>query len=78
MDKLKKFLLKLTLNERGIVEFIKNKIETGNLVGLDVKKLQGVKDLFRVRKGDIRFKFHRAKDGKFFIDEVDRRGDHTY
>ena len=54
MDKLKKFLQKLTSKELAIVLDLLQKIKKGNFIGLSVKKLKGYTSAFRVRAGDIR------------------------
>jgi len=57
MDKITKFLLKLSEKERGYILEIMNKILSMDLDWLDIKKLQWEKDLFRVRKWKIRIIF---------------------
>ncbi len=73
MDKIEKFLLKLTLAERIILSDILRKILTRTLDGLDVKKLVWEKDLFRVRKWKMRIIF-RDEWEKMTIINVDYRG----
>ena len=53
------------------------KIESGELAGLDVKKLKGRGDIFRVRRGDLRVIFQR-KNGAVSILAVERRSEGTY
>lgn len=57
MNKLDKFLSKLDKKTRLIVEEIVLLIIENNLAMLDLKKLKGSKDLFRVRVGKIRIIF---------------------
>ena len=52
MDKAKKFLRKLSNARQDELDGILLKIERGDTQGLDVKKLKGHKNLFRVRVGD--------------------------
>jgi len=77
MDKAKKFLRKLSGAKQDEIDGILFKIEHGDVGGLDVKKLKGHKNLFRVRRGDTRIIFSREEDG-FNIIFVGRRGDSTY
>jgi mRNA-degrading endonuclease RelE of RelBE toxin-antitoxin system len=57
MDKITKFLLKLSLKERNFILEIMNKILSLDLNWLDIKKLQWEDNLFRIRKGKIRIVF---------------------
>ena len=54
MDKISKALKKFTPKERIWVKFVLGNIQSNNFQGLDIKKLKGWDDIFRVRKGDIR------------------------
>ncbi len=49
----------------------------GNLQNLDVKKLRGKEDVFRVRTGRIRILFIKKEIG-YEIKELDNRDDNTY
>jgi mRNA-degrading endonuclease RelE of RelBE toxin-antitoxin system len=44
---------------------------------LDIKKLKGRDDIFRVRKGDIRIMYRFEKE-KIFLLSIERRNDNTY
>ncbi|MDD2693341.1 MAG: hypothetical protein PHY14_00235 [Candidatus Gracilibacteria bacterium] len=74
MDKITKFLLKLSLSERIILLEILEQISNLHLDNLDVKKLAGETDLFRVRKGKIRIIFRKVGQ-KGMIVNIDYRGD---
>ena len=52
-------------------------IELGRLDGTDIKKLKGQKDIYRVRKGDMRIIFVKT-DFETYILAVERRTDTTY
>ena len=54
MDGIAKALQKLSPKERRWVKEILERLQKGNLAGLDVKKLKGRDDIFRIRKGDNR------------------------
>lgn len=58
MNEIQKFLKKLTKNERDfLIQKILPQILSGVWDDLDVKKMQGDKDLYRVRHGKIRVIF---------------------
>lgn len=78
MDKLGKFLAKLVLKEREAVKQILLKLAKGTMAGLDIKKLKGRQDIFRVRKGDIRIIYRQNENGLVFILRIDRRKEDTY
>jgi mRNA-degrading endonuclease RelE of RelBE toxin-antitoxin system len=53
MHKLDKFLARLTPKERTLALLLLETILTRKWEKLDLKKLAGYKDIYRVRKGDI-------------------------
>ena len=61
MDKISKFLAKLTEKERLILLDILLQIETDSLSNLDISKLSGEEDLYRVRKGVFRIIFRKKE-----------------
>jgi len=77
IDKIKKALKKLTEKERKTMKSILIKIQNGKIQDLDVKKLRGRDDIFRVRKGRVRVVF-RKSDESIAILSVERRSDKTY
>ena len=77
MDKIKKFLQKLSKKELDIVVKIIVRVESGEYENLDIKKLTGYKNIFRVRVGKIRILFVRSKND-FNIISIERRSDKTY
>ena len=77
MPTLKKLLSKFNKEDREFLEFLIDKIISLTWRGLDIKKLQGYQDIFRLRKGKIRIIF--AKDKKVIsIINIERRSDKTY
>ncbi len=78
MDKIQKALEKLTLKEKKKVKEILVKLKKQQLAGLDVKKLKGRDDIFRVRKGQIRIIYKKDQKGDIFILMIERRSDTTY
>ena len=77
MDKIEKALRKLSSKDRERIKQIILLVQRGNVVSLDIKKLKGRKDIFRIRKGDMRIIF-RWLDGKLFILAIERRSEKTY
>ena len=77
MDKISKLLKKLSSRERERLQEILVLLVSGNTSSLDVKKLKGVNDVYRVRTGDLRIIFE--KHGKeILVLEVSRRNEDTY
>lgn len=68
MDKIKKFLLKLTKDERGLIKEILENVLILNLQSYDKKPLKGHKGFFRLRKGDVRIVFAKEKNRGVIID----------
>jgi mRNA-degrading endonuclease RelE of RelBE toxin-antitoxin system len=77
MDAIEKALNKFSSNERGWVKDILQKLKTGKLEGLNVKKLKGRDDIFRVRKGDIRI-VYRIENKDVFVLLIERKSERTY
>lgn len=78
MDRINKFLKRLTHKERNTVFTLLSEIEKGNIETLDIKKLKGHRNVFRVRKGGIRIIFTISVDKSIKIRDVVRRDDRTY
>jgi mRNA-degrading endonuclease RelE of RelBE toxin-antitoxin system len=76
-DKIEKALRKLSAKERQRLGEILIAIKAGRLDGLDIVKLKGYEDIYRVRKGDIRVIFRRMKIGTIIL-AIERRSDTTY
>lgn len=77
MPSLKKLLSKFNKEEREIIEFLIEKIISLNWRDLDIKKLRGYQNIFRIRKGKIRIIF--AKDKKeVSVIAIERRREDTY
>jgi len=76
-DQIEKVLNKLSEKEKAKLKQIIDLIRLGRLDGLDLKKLKGRKDVYRVRKGDMRVIFIK-KDFDTYILAVERRTDTTY
>lgn len=68
MDKINKFLQKLSAKQRKQLLILMLQIQEESLEGLDVKKLSGLEGLYRVRVGNIRIVFSRMTGGNRLID----------
>ena len=77
MGKLDKLLGKIPPQERREIEHIIGKILVRDLKGLDSKKLKGLKNIFRVRKGNFRIIFEFRKSEPNIL-TIERCGEHTY
>lgn len=77
MDKIQKALDKLSSRERKSVGEILNRLNTGDILGLDIQKLKGHSDIFRLRKGDLRL-IYRKKENNIFLLAIERRNEKTY
>ncbi|MBU1729978.1 type II toxin-antitoxin system RelE/ParE family toxin [Patescibacteria group bacterium] len=78
MDKIAKALKKLGTKEKETVKAILVKINCRGFNGLDIKKLKGRQDIYRVRKGKIRIIYRLNTDNKIIILTIERRTDNTY
>jgi len=77
MDRLAKAPQKLRSGEHARVESVLVKIAARDWSGLDVEKLKGRDDMYRVRTGSIRIIF-RVADAQVFIVSIERRSGTTY
>lgn len=78
MDRVKKALQKLTVKERETNKEILAKIGDGNFAAIDIKKLKGRHDIYRVRQGKIRIIYRLSKNNQIFILTIEKRTDHAY
>ncbi|MDP3772183.1 MAG: type II toxin-antitoxin system RelE/ParE family toxin [bacterium] len=78
MDKIEKALQKLSLEEREVVKELLHLLDADKTAHLDVKKLRGYADIFRVRKGVLRIIYRKDTQGTIFILAIERRGENTY
>lgn len=77
MDKIDKFLDRLPISYYKKALIIFKKIKNGDLHDLDVSRLSGFKDVFRVRFGKYRVIFMKSGDEITFI-SAGKRNDQTY
>ena len=78
MYKIKKAIEKLTPKEREKIKSIMIMIKSRRFKNLDIKKLKGRDDIFRVRKGRLRVIYGADQKGNIFILAIERRSDITY
>ena len=78
MDKIDKNLARLSEKEREWARQILKQISSQNFQGLDIKKLKGKNDVFRVRKGDIRIIYRVFLKKEVFVLSIERRSEKTY
>ena len=78
MDKITKALQKMIPKESKRAKEILAKLFHGDTKHLDIKKLKGRDDIFRVRKGSMRILYRKDNRGKIFILALDRRDSTTY
>lgn len=76
MDEIAKLFRKLSERERGLLSEISGKLNRGETVGLNIKKLSG-SDFYRLRKGVFRIIFHR-ENGVPIIDSIRLKNEKTY
>lgn len=76
-DKIDKNLSKFRKKELLIVDSLLQKINKGELSSLNLVKLKGYSDIFRVRKGRIRIIFQQKGD-EIRILSIERRSEKTY
>lgn len=77
MPSFKKLLSKFNKEERKIIEDLIEAIISLKWNNLDVKKLKGYHNIFRVRKGDVRIIY--KMEGKIIsVLAIERRSEKTY
>ena len=77
MDKIQKALNRLSDKERKLVKQILLKLYQQATAGLNIQKLKGHKDIFRIRKGNLRIIF-RGTGKSISILAIERRSEKTY
>ena len=78
MDKISKFLNKLSQKELTVVKDVLEKIKKGEMANLDMKKMKGADNFFRVRKGDIRIIYRINEKEEIILLNIERKNDNTY
>lgn len=78
MKDLDKELKKFSPKERAEIKRLTKRILGRNFVGLNCKKLKGLKNLFRVRRGSIRILFELNDNKEPTVFAIERRREDTY
>ena len=78
MDKIDKFLKKLSQKDRKKIDDLICRIIDKNFVGLNYKKLKGYSNVYRVRKGDFRITFTIDESEAVNIISIGRKQEDTY
>lgn len=73
MDKIQKFLLKLSKKERALFLEIFADIQILKLDDYDIKPLKGHPGIFRLRKGQIRIVFAQMKNSGIIVNMAFRK-----
>lgn len=77
MDKIQKALAKLSKEHRNIFDALMVKLMARDFLGLDMAKMKGYKDVFRIKHGRLRVIFKINRQGLFIL-EVGLRSEKTY
>lgn len=78
MDKITKFLKKLTPTELDSTLDLLEKIKKREIIGLNIKKLKGYESIFRARKGSIRILYRADAKGDYHLLDIRRKNEKTY
>jgi len=77
MDKISKTLKKLSAKEKIKVKILLKKIISGDFSNIDIQKLKGRNDIYRIRQVNLRIIF-RKRETVITILTIERRSDTTY
>lgn len=78
MDKIDKSLSKLSKQKRQKLLEAFEKARRGDITGLDIKKLKGHKEIYRLRVGDTRLIFRVLPSEDAIILHIGKRDEQTY
>lgn len=78
MTRLKKVLKKFDVEEQKQIKSLIKSLVEKKFISLDIKKLSGYQDIFRVRKNRLRIIYRILLSGEVIILKIDRRSDTTY
>ena len=77
MDKIDKALNELIFKEKERIKNIIKALQLGRFDNLDIKKLKGFQDVFRVRKGRLRIVYQLLGRKIIFL-KIDKRKKNSY
>lgn len=78
IDRIDKALSKLSDDERVKLRRLFMRIQSHEFTHLDIRKLKGRDDIFRVRAGKLRIIFRISENQEIYIIALERRSDTTY
>ena len=78
MNHLEKALARFAPEDRLLMRAVFVRIRADDLLHLDVRKLKGYRNLYRVRLGECRIIFERTDAGENEIVVLTRRNENTY
>jgi len=78
MDQIFKFLKKLDVKKQKVIKEVLDKLYKKDFLGLDIKKLKGKNNTFRVRRGGIRIIYSYSSSELIHIIKIEFRNDNTY
>lgn len=78
VNPMQKLMRKASSKDKQMLDGALERIEKDDLLGLDVIKLTGTKNVFRVRRGNFRIRFIRNEDGVNKVESIERRSESTY
>ena len=76
-DKISKELAKFTPKERQLVKSILLQLRQNDTKGLQITRLKGYQDIYRVRKGRLRI-IYRQREKTIHVLAIERRSEKTY
>jgi len=77
-DKISKSLAKLTAKEKQQVRIILKQLLANDTRGLNLVKLKGSNEIYRVRKGNLRIIFQTSPKSPVNVLAIERRSEKTY
>lgn len=78
MDKISKALTRIPAKQRAIILQATEQIISGDLQNLDIKKLKGSEEIFRVRVGQYRVIFAGNREAGYIVLSIAKRNEQTY
>ncbi len=78
MDKIDKVLAKLSEKEKKQIKQLFQKIKANDFLGLDVKKLRGYNNIYRIKKGQLRIIYQTIELDKIKLVGLSRRSENIY
>ncbi|MDP2641930.1 MAG: hypothetical protein Q8P21_01400 [bacterium] len=78
MNNVRKFIDKLNKKDKVRILEVIEQIKRGELAHLNLKKLEGKDNVYRVRKGDFRFICEKDSNRSLHVVGIGRKDDNTY